>query len=54
MIQTDRFLPSNFSAGKSLEYVETEKARIVLLELEKDWWVVAVGVGPQTRSSQLT
>ncbi|KAJ5625943.1 hypothetical protein N7510_002252 [Penicillium lagena] len=32
---------SNFSAGKPLEYVETEKARIVLLELEKDWWVVA-------------
>ncbi|KAJ5550625.1 hypothetical protein N7535_001430 [Penicillium sp. DV-2018c] len=32
---------SNFSAGKTLEYVETQKARIILLELEKDWWIVA-------------
>ncbi|KAJ5774561.1 hypothetical protein N7457_009457, partial [Penicillium paradoxum] len=32
---------SNFSAGETLEYVETEKARVVLLELEKDWWIVA-------------
>ncbi|KAF3024539.1 hypothetical protein E8E15_007204 [Penicillium rubens] len=32
---------SNFSAGKTLEYVETDKARVVLLELEKDWWIVA-------------
>ncbi|KAJ6187008.1 hypothetical protein N7519_001916 [Penicillium mononematosum] len=33
---------SNFSAGKTLEYVETDKARVVLLELEKDWWIVAI------------
>ena len=33
----------NFSS-QSLEYVETEKSRIVLLELEKDWWVVAVSM----------
>ncbi|KAJ5468608.1 hypothetical protein N7475_006360, partial [Penicillium sp. IBT 31633x] len=32
---------SNFSAGKTLEYVETEKGRVVLLELEQDWWIVA-------------
>ncbi|KAJ5514795.1 hypothetical protein N7463_004347 [Penicillium fimorum] len=32
---------SNFSAGKTLEYVETEKSRVVLLELEKNWWIVA-------------
>ncbi|KAJ5723089.1 hypothetical protein N7488_001124 [Penicillium malachiteum] len=32
---------SNFSSGKTLEYVETEKTRVVLLELEKDWWLVA-------------
>ncbi|KAI2717528.1 hypothetical protein CBS147332_4408 [Penicillium roqueforti] len=32
---------SNFSAGKTLEYVETDKARVVLLELEKNWWIVA-------------
>ena len=44
---------SNFSAGKPLEYVETDKARIVLLELEKDWWVVAVSAGSQPPSSQL-
>jgi hypothetical protein len=33
---------SNFSDGKTLEYVETDKSRVVLLELEKDWWIVAV------------
>ncbi|KAJ6020897.1 hypothetical protein N7540_006401 [Penicillium herquei] len=32
---------SNFSSEKTLEYVETEKTRVVLLELEKDWWLVA-------------
>ncbi|KAJ9484550.1 hypothetical protein VN97_g8823 [Penicillium thymicola] len=32
---------SNFSAGKTLEYVETDKSRVVLLELEKAWWIVA-------------
>ncbi|KAJ6155080.1 hypothetical protein N7470_005646 [Penicillium chermesinum] len=32
---------STFSS-KPLEYVETEKSRIVLFELEKDWWIVAV------------
>ncbi|KAJ5430448.1 hypothetical protein N7491_007464, partial [Penicillium cf. griseofulvum] len=48
---------SNFSAGKTLEYVETEKSRVVLLELEKDWWVVAsidltrLPVDPAQRSS---
>jgi hypothetical protein len=33
---------SNFSDGKALEYVDTDKSRVVLLELEKDWWIVAV------------
>ncbi|KAJ5084388.1 hypothetical protein NUU61_008967, partial [Penicillium alfredii] len=32
---------SNFSAGKALEYVETDQTRVVLIELEKDWWIVA-------------
>ncbi|KAJ5347765.1 uncharacterized protein MYU51_009781 [Penicillium brevicompactum] len=32
---------SNFSDGKSLEYVETDKSRVILLELEKNWWIVA-------------
>ncbi|KAJ5678685.1 hypothetical protein N7462_006929, partial [Penicillium macrosclerotiorum] len=32
---------SNFSSGKTLEYVETDKARVMVLELEKDWWIVA-------------
>lgn len=35
---------SNFSPDKALEYVETEKTRLVLLELEKNWWVVAVSM----------
>ncbi|CAG7969615.1 unnamed protein product [Penicillium nalgiovense] len=48
---------SNFSAGKTLEYVETDKARVVLLELEKDWWIVAsidltrIPADPAQRSS---
>jgi hypothetical protein len=33
---------SNFSDGKALEYIETDKSRVILLELEKDWWIVAV------------
>ncbi|OQD84047.1 hypothetical protein PENANT_c014G04955 [Penicillium antarcticum] len=32
---------SNFSDGKALEYIETDKSRVVLLELEKGWWIVA-------------
>ncbi|KAL2864613.1 uncharacterized protein BJX67DRAFT_207982 [Aspergillus lucknowensis] len=31
----------NFSEGKAVDYVETEKSQIVLHELEKDWWVLA-------------
>lgn len=32
----------NFSGGKAVESVDTEKSRIVLHELEKDWWILAV------------
>lgn len=45
---------SNFSPEKKLEYVETGKTRVVLLELEKDWWLVAVSLGdlhPHTRDT---
>ncbi|KAL6229832.1 hypothetical protein BDW75DRAFT_87531 [Aspergillus navahoensis] len=31
----------NFSESKAVDYVETEKSRIVLHELEKDWWILA-------------
>ncbi|KAL3472781.1 hypothetical protein BJX99DRAFT_209073 [Aspergillus californicus] len=31
----------NFSAGKPVDYVETEKSQIVIHELEKDWWILA-------------
>lgn len=41
---SSKILGSNFSSGKPLEYVETDKARVVLLELEKDWWIVAVSL----------
>lgn len=37
-------LYSDFSSGKPLEYIETDKARVVVLELEKDWWIVAVSI----------
>ncbi|KAL1968873.1 hypothetical protein VTN77DRAFT_1234 [Rasamsonia byssochlamydoides] len=31
----------NFSGGKPVESVDTEKSRIVLHELEKNWWILA-------------
>lgn len=41
---------STFSSGKPLEYIETDKARIVVLELEKDWWIVAVSIASHLRA----
>jgi hypothetical protein len=32
----------DFSDGKSVDAVETEKSRIILHELESGWWVLAV------------
>lgn len=34
----------NFSGGKAVDFVETEKSQIVLHELEKDWWILAVSI----------
>lgn len=49
-----RSLISNFS-DKPLEYVETDKSRVVLLELETDWWIVAVRMTEVlVETSQLT
>ncbi|GAT21690.1 hypothetical protein RIB2604_01005820 [Aspergillus luchuensis] len=31
----------DFSQGKAVDYVETEKSQIILHELEKDWWILA-------------
>ncbi|PYH46103.1 uncharacterized protein BP01DRAFT_415156 [Aspergillus saccharolyticus JOP 1030-1] len=31
----------NFSEGKAVDYVETEKSQIILHELEQDWWILA-------------
>ncbi|RAK82421.1 uncharacterized protein BO72DRAFT_523762 [Aspergillus fijiensis CBS 313.89] len=31
----------NFSEGKAVEYVETEKSQVILHELEQDWWILA-------------
>ncbi|KAJ0420635.1 hypothetical protein BJY00DRAFT_283715 [Aspergillus carlsbadensis] len=31
----------NFSEGKAVDYIETERSQIVLHELEKDWWILA-------------
>lgn len=33
----------NFSEGRSVDTIETEKSRIVLYELEVGWWILAVG-----------
>ena len=32
----------NFSAGKPVESIESEKSRAIIHQLEKGWWVVAV------------
>ena len=34
----------NFSAGKPVESIETEKTRAVIHQLEKGWWLVAVRI----------
>jgi hypothetical protein len=34
----------NFSQGQAVDYVETDKSLIVLHELEKDWWILAVSM----------
>jgi len=39
---TDR-IQRNFSNGKSVDSIETEKSRIILHELETDFWLLAVG-----------
>ncbi|KAL5365532.1 hypothetical protein BJX96DRAFT_14122 [Aspergillus floccosus] len=31
----------NFSEGKSVDYVETDKSHIILHELEENWWILA-------------
>jgi len=33
----------NFSDGRSVDTIETEKSRIILYELEVGWWILAVG-----------
>lgn len=33
----------NFSDGRSVDLIETEKSRIILYELEAGWWILAVG-----------
>lgn len=32
-----------FSNGQPVDSVETEKSRIVMYELERGWWILAVG-----------
>ena len=32
----------SFSNGKPVDSIETEKSRIILHELEVDWWLLAV------------
>lgn len=34
--------PRSFSDGEPVDHVDTEKSRIVMHELEKDWWILAV------------
>ncbi len=38
----------SFSNGEAVDSIETDKSRIVLHELEKDWWIVAVRWTPAT------
>lgn len=32
----------SFSSGEPVDSIETEKSRIVLYELERGWWILAV------------
>jgi hypothetical protein len=34
----------SFSNGQAVDSVETEKSRIVMHELERGWWILAVGL----------
>jgi hypothetical protein len=36
----------SFSNGEAVDSVETQKSRIVLHELERGWWILAVGWVP--------
>ena len=38
----------NFSNGKAVDAIETEKSRIILHELEPDWWILAVCISAKT------
>lgn len=42
----------NFSNGQLVDSVETEKSRIVLYELESDWWILAVSDSENIQSSE--
>jgi hypothetical protein len=33
----------SFSNGEAVDSVETQKSRIVLHEIEPEWWILAVG-----------
>ena len=33
-----------FSDGEALDFVETEKSKVVLHELESGWWILAVSL----------
>ena len=41
----------SFSQGQPVDSIETEKSRIVLCELETDWWVLAVGAWAATATA---
>ena len=38
----------NFSNGKAVDAIETEKSRVILHELEPDWWILAVCISAST------
>ena len=35
-------ITSTFATGQNVDCVETDKHRIVLIEIEKGWWILAV------------
>jgi len=44
----------NFSEGQPVDCIETEKSRIILHELESDWWLLAVWLSPSISLQILT
>jgi hypothetical protein len=44
----------SFSGGQNIDSIETERSRIVMHELEPNWWILAVSLSRNDCSTHLT